>query len=405
VAFELPNLENEEYFSIQIIKKPTRTLAETAGILEARGPGAPLVPISTIFGLQSAGNVQVNSQATELPGAFVRSGESLLYHYYFRTSKFNTLSQKISSLNFTAERTILGVITLRSETEEPFEEFDLKGYFKNGTKILEPLVNINDPFSFDYHRNIAYPKVYDLYNEIRNLKYSDPVLTGMPFEYRGNLSTGFPPKKAVFVSSSTRIQTPLQEWELEREAGINRPASGSSSTGSSGSSAPSIVSGTISSSITGSSNYNIGVSGLFSGTSSTMSVSSAYLGGGGTSSYNFELTYSTSIFVKLDANEIKRKLSAIISYRNAAGAYLYQNQILRYHPAQYGKIFLALLTNPDAFDFSPGQYGIAIETMVPSLSEGSPNQVRKSGILKRFSFMQATERTQPALLINPIIKN
>ncbi len=179
----------------------------------------------------------------------------------------------MAGVNLQAERTLIGAMKLSAETGELFEEFDLKGYFKGGLKILEPLVSIQDPFSFEYHSNIANPKVYDLYLEVRDLKYSDPVLSSMSFYYAGNSDVGFPPKKAVYLASSTRIENPLQDWELEREAGLGQASTASStstSTGSPTSSLPSMVTGSGS-----------GLSGLFGGSSGNINVSSAYIGGGG----------------------------------------------------------------------------------------------------------------------------
>ncbi len=399
VSFALPNLDNEEYYMIQIVRKlATPVLFGTMDPRHTEIRTGPLVPIVTTFALRGdAGTAKVNLQKTELPGEVVARGEKLLYHYYFRTSKFNSLSQKIAGLNLESERNIIGALKLSGETEEPFEEFDLRGYFKGGRKILEPLVFIQDPFSFEYHSNTANPKVYDLFQQILNLKYTDPVLSGMSIYYRGNPDTGFPPKRSIYLSPSMRIEQPLQDWEIEREAGISQPVATSTPSGSSGSSLPSFG-------FANSTHSSGGVSGLLGGSSSNINVSSAYIGGGGTSSFDFEVLYSTSTFVKLDAAAIKRKLSAIMSYRNAAGAYVYQNQILRQHPVEYSKIFYALTENPETFEFTRGGYGVSIETMVPSISGGStqfPNQVRKSGVLKRFGYLQASETTSPIQFIQP----
>jgi hypothetical protein len=392
VAFSLSRLENEEYFVMQIVRKPATTLASSAAA--SIGPAtsdrvtSALSPAQRTHSFsQGAGSVTVNLQTTELPGEFVRSGESLLYHYYFRTSKFNTLSQKLASLDLEAERNIIGVLNLSGQTEEPFEKYDLVGYFKGGRKMLEGLVQIEDPFIFTYHSNVALPKVYTLYQELTAIKNSDEVLRSMSFSYAGNPTVGFPPKRSVNISSSVRIQDPLQDWELEREAGTTQPATTTSSTGSTSVSV--VGPASVSSVSSGSTGISPGVSGLFGGSVSNITAPVGHIGSG-SSSYQFDLIFGSSIYVKLDATAINRKLSAIMSYRSPTAGYVYQNRLLRQYPSMYGKIFNAMAANSRTYDFSRGSYGIKFEMMAPAIDGAGtgryPYQRRKSEVLKRFNY-------------------
>ena len=189
----------------------------------------------------------------------------------------------------------------------------------------------------------------------------------------------------------SKILCKIGNWSVKQVLARQSPTS--TSTGSPTSSLPSMVSGSGS-----------GLSGLFGGSSDNINVSSAYVGGGGSSSYNFDLIYSSSTFIKLDAAAVQRKLSAILSYRGSTGAYTYQNQLLRQHPAVYSKIFYALTNTASTFEFTPGSYGVTIEVLVPSLSSGLdefPHQKRKSAIMKRFDYLQASQAAPPVTNLKP----
>ncbi|MCK5370259.1 MAG: hypothetical protein KAQ62_16975, partial [Cyclobacteriaceae bacterium] len=180
ITFKLPDLENETYYVVQIVRKPSQTMAEqtseSIGSLTSSSVTGPLQTISKNFNFDDFSvTVKLGNQ---LPGDYVRSGETLLYHYYFRTSRYNSLREKLADLDFEIEKisSPIELFKLSGDIPEKFEEYEINGYYKGGVKRLEPLLKFVAPFTYNYHTQNVNPKVYEVYWTLNNLKRSDPVL-------------------------------------------------------------------------------------------------------------------------------------------------------------------------------------------------------------------------------------
>ncbi len=386
ISYTLPDIDNEEYYTIQIVRKPYTTMAESAresiGPIPSEATSTILQPIIKNFNLQGS-TVQVNL-GQKLPGESIRSGETLLYHYYFRTSRFDNLNEKLAALNFDAEHvsTLFEFFRLTGNAPEQFEEFDIYGYSKGGVQKLKPLIKFNAPFRYRYHTDVVNRGVYGLNVLLNQLRSRDAVLAGMPVARLNSHRKGIPPIHSIDFSSSNDVGYPLQDWEIEREAGIHREQSGST-TSTTATTSP-LLTATVS---------DPGLSSLLGGTSSNIHSSGGFstdLLGGSSSSFDLELLYSMSNYVKFDASAMKRTLSSIISYRNEAGSYVYQNQLIREHPAAFSLIFDALTKTADSYNYTRGNYGVSIEYLAPTLTNTGdrevPNQRRKSSMVKTFNF-------------------
>lgn len=211
-----------------------------------------------------------------LPGGDkVNDGEHLLYDFYFRTSKFNTLEEKLSGVELDASHypeydgylfyflSNYEGFDMHMELEEPFDEFDLYGLTKevvgsSGGEVstemertLGPLVHIHSDRSNEYFEEKA-TKIYDLFRDLKNLKDksysfdtgdgdyyqpswplkcmpligtfdgSDPFLYGNTIDREEALS-------GITIEDDSDIPDPLPTWALENAAGINQSPPVSSS--------------------------------------------------------------------------------------------------------------------------------------------------------------------------------
>ncbi|MCK5471090.1 MAG: hypothetical protein KAI99_21350, partial [Cyclobacteriaceae bacterium] len=403
-----PDLENETYYVVQIVRKPSQTMAEqtseSIGSLTSSSVTGPLQTISKNFNFDDF-SVTVKL-GNKLPGEYVRSGETLLYHYYFRTSRYNSLREKLADLDFEIEKisSPIELFKLSGDIPEKFEEYEINGYYKGGVKRLEPLLKFVAPFTYNYHTQNVNPKVYEVYWTLNNLKRSDPVLRDILLPIFNRHRRGLPPILGVDLSSRTDVGFPIQDWEIERQAGVRRQPESSSddtastSSGSSGSATatgPSISTSpgsglSASGGIGGVSVSNPGVSSLFAGTTSNI-FSASILEPSGSSSrtYDLELFYTTSTYVKLDVVNLKRSLSRIFLYRDAAGRYRYQLQLSSQHRTEYLQLLSALTTNNAMFNYSRGTYGFSIQYHMPILGGGgyaSPSQRKNSELTQIFNY-------------------
>jgi len=221
------------------------------------------------------------------------------------------------------------------------------------------------------------------------------VLAGMPVARLNSHRKGMPPTHSIDFASSNNVGFPLQDWEIEREAGVHReqPGSTTSTTETSTTATTTTTATAPATPMITATVSNPGLSSLLGGTSSNIKSFGGFstdLTGGSSSSYDLELLYSMSNYVKFDATDMKRTLSSIISYRNEAGSYVYQNRLIREHPAAFSLIFNALTKNMDSYNYTSGTYGVTIDYLVPTLTQTGdrevPNQRRKSSMVKTFNY-------------------
>lgn len=337
--FGVPSsLQNSSIYGVQIVRKnyeAPRTMQQemAASVGNTNALNAPQA--ATIFqaydlrdsqgGLAGTADVQMNTVRL-LPAEIVRPTEKVLYSYYFRTSEFNSLQEKLGStpLNaqyFYANGSLFEHVQLKGKMDEPFDEYEVNGYFKNGTKVLEPMLTFTDLQSNGYFRSTAQGYIYNLRNDLRRLNgRASTHRIGLTYRIdlrdfnstrRGQSTLNIIPFKTIALSSSSDIGQPLADWELDKAAGINEYAPGASST--SGSVTASSSAGINLSSMVGNTNYSMGglTAGVNTGSSNITARSSMmdFSGGGSSATQDFNLSFNTSMYVKLDAMEFQRQLS------------------------------------------------------------------------------------------------
>ena len=187
VNFELPRLENETIYSVQIVRLEVDTSGSGGLLSESRGLGELTGGISEHEDMSRATirerlayareGVTVTQKTRELPGIQVRSDEKLLHQFFFRTSRYNTFSEKMSDVELSeVDGGRLGMFqsnTLHFRSEEGFDEFDLHGYRFRRDGLRQrfgPLVQVTakDRSTF-WHRFFADLQLYNRIDWLQGL--------------------------------------------------------------------------------------------------------------------------------------------------------------------------------------------------------------------------------------------
>lgn len=187
INFSIPQLQNNKAYFVQILKK------EVAQTLPTQtGPGGiPLVNIgqgiysSSMFNLSERlmfnnplANVYL-SQRT-IAANRVRFGERLLYVFYFKTSQYNTLQQKLATFNYLSTEVPepFGYYEFQKakySATEAFDYFDFKPHQwqrSGNTYQIGPLVKVTaNERTASWHNNFANPFVYDQIQWMRSKNF------------------------------------------------------------------------------------------------------------------------------------------------------------------------------------------------------------------------------------------
>lgn len=406
LSFDVPsNLENSSIYGVQFIRKdyeaPTtrlQQLAEQVGnsnLVQA----APSATILQAFALtdnrgQLTG-ITADVRTTEvelLPTETVRSGEKILYSFHFRTSQFNTLQEKLGQVAINPtyyyyNGSLFEHVKLGGRMEEPFDEFEVNGVFKNGNKVLNPFLSFMDRHSNAYFRNRAEYYVYDLRNELRRLNGQRSIkLPGVEYIISlpdfnstrdGQSIFNVMPFNTMILSSSSDIGAPLADWEMDKAAGINEYAIGglSVNAATTASSSSGASSGISSSGMIG--NTNFSVSSFTSGVNAGSSNLSSYSGtpdfgaSGSSATQNFNLIHYTSMYVKLDAMQLQRRLShwMATNHRIMGGIITLERTnaetLISDNPTLYSNIMRFITLPLSAFHYTNGNYQYVIRYKYP----------------------------------------
>jgi|WetSurMetagenome_2_1015567.scaffolds.fasta_scaffold00594_13 hypothetical protein len=223
ITFSVPPLEKEKIYALQIVRQ--ERVDQHYAILH----GASLAPPAaadavsaqirtknlTFTNAALTAAVHVNVRQRQLPGVQVRSGEKLLYVYYFRTSKYGTLLEKISSLGqlgVTDRRADAGrLVQVNYNSGEGWDAWDVRDYSfdagRGATAIQHALVKVAAYWmESPWHKKFVAPWIYDAVTRLQNKGVWDGSQTSLT---RAVFNLDMP-----LAQLDVPVQQPLQDYEL-----------------------------------------------------------------------------------------------------------------------------------------------------------------------------------------------
>ena len=140
----IPDLENSTIYSCQLIRKKTKK-----GIIVGANINKTLSFGFTDLNSDVSSQTDIVIDIPPLPGELELDGEDIIYQFYFKTSSFDFMRDKLNSLttnvlmtNANALQTSYNSAELELEGPEDFDVFEIKGEMSGGTVITSPRVKI-----------------------------------------------------------------------------------------------------------------------------------------------------------------------------------------------------------------------------------------------------------------------
>lgn len=192
ISYNLPAIPSDKMMTIQFLKVPTST------------PQAVDKNVTTSnkqISSSSAGTVTTTNK--EIQGTVTKVEEKRLYNSYFRTSKFNSLNDKLNAMvgYRPAARIIPGLNIFEAsavaDLSEVFDKTEVVGL--NG---LEPLVQLEAIPDNSWYVEKIKPLVYEYY----------PVAPKMNIAWRNTVLAGLPPLRGISIKQDNALS--LSEEDL-----------------------------------------------------------------------------------------------------------------------------------------------------------------------------------------------
>jgi TANFOR domain-containing protein len=185
LTYAMPALSNTTSYAVQFVRKeesnrPSPLDPMIARLVEANQ--GVLLPMRLLY--NRAGS-NVNQLQRALPGPRARAGEKNLYYYYFKTSQYNTMREKLAAMEpMPAQRlTPLGnfeIVRAKFSKPEGVDVYDVDGYeYEDAgrTYRVGPLLRVSAyTRTMDWHRRFTEPFVYSAIERIRRT-YGYPLVT------------------------------------------------------------------------------------------------------------------------------------------------------------------------------------------------------------------------------------
>lgn len=226
VSFAMPRISNNTIYALQIVRKEesaTRTgfrdIALPTEIADSR-----VVARATMRSVYSRSLSTVQLNTRRLPGNQVKRGEKLLYLYYFKSSQYSRLTEKLATLTSQTGPASppLGnfqLLTARFSGPEMFDVYDIEGleYTRDGRdQRMRGLVGLTAATRTDtWHRRFTNPWVYDAIERMRRMG-----------AWSGNVEWELYARGAgarQFAQYTSTPRTPLQDWEIGPQSRSSSP--------------------------------------------------------------------------------------------------------------------------------------------------------------------------------------
>lgn len=382
ITLPLPELANETMYGVQIVRKRIRTAMDIVREESRRQTSPMSASLSQHLTINreflGGSNAVIRSSAQKLlPGEAVEPDEKLLHNFYFRTSRFNTLEEKLNAAEMTSQylnALIAEGFTLSMTVTEPFDEFEANGLYKNGRKVMMPLLNISDPWMYDYHTRVVKPAIYDTYAAFTPVAARASVNVFVPSSLNRH-GKGLPPTQTITIASSSRLTGPIQNWQVEREASSNPEYNQGN--------APAASQTSQASHTMQSSGYpaNIGAMHVVNGPSVAFNPAAVSV----TNIPNFVMTYTTSSYVWSDFLEAQRSIARGMSWTMTPSMFVTSYPIrnaVNNNPALASKVNTLLRNNFANYRYTRGRYGVQIQYQLPT---GNNNYKNGTKVIKTFT--------------------
>lgn len=384
MTLPMPALENETMYAVQLVRKtvpqPQSNLTLAGRQIQqdqnSRIGISNVVASSTVLNRVIDGaTVNIHTTGQHLvPGETVNVDEKLLYKFYFRTSRHNTLQEKLSSSNLTAtyvNALIVEGFKVNTYLEEPFDEFEINGLYKNGSLVMNPLLSLTDPWMNGYHTTLAKPGIYDVQQRVQSIVQSSQYSMFVSIAPLNRHGLGLPPKQTVTVSTNSQITDPIEQWQIENEASRN----------------PQYNHGTTTNTLTGvQAQHYGGASGVLNGTHGNLQ-STGMLAANASSgpSSNFQLSLNTSAYVWIDFQDLQRSLSRAMAWSFPVG-------LVNTYPLRaaiqsdvtlFSKVNIILRQTMINYRFTHDTYSIDMHYQIP---RGNNYYIPGTGVIKNFTY-------------------
>lgn len=257
LEYTLPTLANQSTYALQLVRINPSYVGTIGGIDDE------VVVQST------ANDTMIVSRNYSSPGETVGTNEVLMYHTYFRTSKYNTLSEKIAAAELTSVEQVSTAseygkkADVRFSIDEQFETREFRTFRPNipynEDLLYKARISMVDLFSNTYHRDHARPAVLDFMDT-----YMDDLFSTTNF--KRNL-----PSDMEVTWNSPYARYELKNYHLQSNLAPPLSTDHLQSAGNYDRNGSLLISGTVSPSQTATSRFDSG-----SGSNSTLSFSTHY---------------------------------------------------------------------------------------------------------------------------------
>jgi len=184
----------------------SKTMAAAPPLAKSSTTG-PVQSSTSAVGPKTGSNVAAASVTLErrmLPGVEVRDNEFLLYHYYFQTSRYSTLAEKLNGMKFVRtdysnDGGINEDLSAVFESDEAWDTFDAYGTWVMNTSYeyspSRPLITVAAQAPQEtWFRDYAWPNIYAVISQLRfQGLYPRPLANTMnlPFPFNTGQTVAF----------------------------------------------------------------------------------------------------------------------------------------------------------------------------------------------------------------------
>jgi hypothetical protein len=217
VTWQMPaSMRLNTRYRLRVIKK----VITDYSALTAISGGSSSLAFTTIAQRYQVSGMEAEASTSNITNRTIASDPSssengrnlVIYEYFFKTSQFNTLAEKMTANRFQSANKTFLAYSINFIATESFDEFDKNGYTSaaSGVRVMAPLVNIEEAYS---HWSFI-PLKSQLYTFADNLnrtrwthQFSPPTIANTMYSYfmgilprnSSHPSWAFPDRNAVDV--------------------------------------------------------------------------------------------------------------------------------------------------------------------------------------------------------------